>query len=91
MCPGPLPGVMPGATGVVSPAALSRASRSRLGSDAVSSSESPVSGCGAPPRPSTTSMTILLSVRRQIWPMYGKSIISPVHQGVDARQLFPDR
>ena len=58
MCPGPLPGVIPGNTGVVSPQSLYRASKSRLGITAVSSSDLPVEGFGKPPSPSTTNIII---------------------------------
>ena len=74
MWPGPLPGVIPGSTGVVRPHALSAARESRFGSRAVSSSDLPVSGCGAPPRPSTTSISMRDGDGRAISSRKGRSI-----------------
>ena len=83
MCPGPLPGVIPCITGVVTPAALRLASLSKLGIRAVSNSDLFVSGCGAPPRPSTTSKTIFESVGRHISARNGRSIMDPIQtQGI---------
>ena len=59
---GPLPGVMPGPRGEISPQLPPAASASRLGSRADSSSDWPVCGCGSPPSPSMTTSRILVSL-----------------------------
>ena len=56
--PGAAPRRDAGPTGTVRPHALSAARRSSWGIFAASSSLRPVSGCGRPPRPSTTARTI---------------------------------
>ena len=53
-CAGPLPGVNPAPRGEWRPQLARAHRRSRLGSEAVSSSLRPVSGRGSPPRPSMT-------------------------------------
>ncbi len=58
---GPLPGLMPGNTGMLPPQTPRLASASRFGVLAVSSSVRPPGSCGRPPRPSATYMTIFES------------------------------
>ncbi len=77
MCPGPLPGVIPGRTGVLTPQELLAANLSRFGNTAASNSDWPVEGFVIPPRPSTTIMTIFEAVCFLILDKYWKSIIIP--------------
>ena len=63
-CPGPLPGVMPGATGSASPNIAWAASASRFGVCAASSSVFPSNARGSPPTPSITSRTIFVCAGR---------------------------
>ncbi len=58
--PAPSPARCPGATGVLRPTVPSEARASRFGVRAVSSSVLPPGSIGRPPRPSATSITILV-------------------------------
>ena len=75
MCPGPLPGVIPGKTGVETPHVLILDNLSKLGKFAASNSEIPVSGFFIPPNPSATNIMILDDVFLVIACKYGKSIM----------------
>src|SRR5262249_45824458 len=66
-CPGPEPGVTPGATGRLRPTVPSAARRSRFGVRAASNSVLPPGSIGRPPRPSATSRTIFEAFGSRSW------------------------